>query len=241
MEGFSPIMARFFMEGIFSQAQARLSHPQMESNSAEDGVAEPEVDDDSSWEGIPFRQGSVVHWKIGLRKPKRGWQGSKSESFGIVLSRRQDGVVVANFGSHRCLALVEELVEDEDAAKVKPGIIVRIKEAIVTPKYGWGNVDRGSVGMVKSTSADGEVIVDFAASHDDWKGLIVEVAAVPHDSTVAASQGLRIDAILGLYSFRIGTCVRVKPSVIEPRHQWGQVRPGSVGRCVVKLLSIVYK
>ena len=35
---------------------------------------------------------------------------------------------------------------------------------------------------------------------------------------------------VGLYSLPIGAAVRVKPSVLEPRHSWGQVRPGSVGR-----------
>ena len=30
--------------------------------------------------------------------------------------------------------------------------------------------------------------------------------------------------MVGLYSFLIGGAVRVKPNVLEPRHQWGQVR-----------------
>ena len=63
-----------------------------------------------------------------------------------------------------------------------------------------------------------------------WRCLLTELEPIPTDSEEATRRQLRLEATVGLYTFPIGAAVRVKPSVVEPRHQWGQVRPGSVGR-----------
>lgn len=81
--------------------------------------------------------------------------------------------------------------------------------------------------------------MDFAQAPGGWRCLLTELEVVTDHADAEATEGgavragadrLKREAIVGLYSFPIGSAVRVKPNVLEPRHQWGQVRPGSVGR-----------
>lgn len=51
----------------------------------------------------------------------------------------------------------------------------------------------------------------------------MHIQAVPDDVS-ASRRKLRTEAKVGFYSFKIGSAVRVKRNVEEPRHQWGQVR-----------------
>lgn len=201
-------------------------------NQDDDSLGTEMANETSRWAGLTYRKGSAVRWRPTLRKPKRGWQGSSKLSVGFVKSRdEKSGAVIVSFPSKSTVtAEPGELVVDEDAEKIRPGILVHVRQQLDQPAYGWGNVDNKSVGMVRDVKKDGEVEVDFVEAPGGWRCLLTELEPIPTDVEEAARRELKLEATVGLYTFPIGSAVRVKPTVEEPRHQWGQVRPGSVGR-----------
>ena len=62
---------------------------------------------------------------------------------------------------------------------IKIGDRVRVKATVNTPKYKWGTVNHGSVGVVVNISANGrDVAVDFP-QQNNWTGLLAEMELVP--------------------------------------------------------------
>ena len=133
-----------------------------------DGGSNRNRDDDSldtemenearRWAGLTYRKGSAVRWRPTLRKPKRGWQGSSKQSVGFVKSRDENsGAVIVSFPSKSTVtAEPGELVVDKDAEKIRPGVLVHVRQQLDQPAYGWGNVDNKSVGMVRDVKNDGD-------------------------------------------------------------------------------------
>jgi len=209
------------------------------SSSEEDDEEELHAE---SWGDLDFCKGSAVSFKDDVREPKHGWQGLEGASrswVGNVRARCSDGSIIVDFPHTTIVkAQSEELRVDDDAETVRPGSLVHVRSTIDEPEFGWGNVDGMSVGIVRDVSR-GEVEVDFAQAPGGWRCLLTELEVVTDHADAEATEGgavragadrLKREAIVGLYSFPIGSAVRVKPNVLEPRHQWGQVRPGSVGR-----------
>ena len=147
------LMARALMASIVQHAQ---SHGSPTSGNARrtsgfpvagldalfnpDGGSNRNQDDDSlgtemanearRWAGLTYRKGSAVRWRPTLRKPKRGWQGSSKLSVGFVKSRdEKSGAVIVSFPSKSTVtAEPGELVVDEDAEKIRPGILVHVRQ-----------------------------------------------------------------------------------------------------------------
>lgn len=61
------------------------------------------------------------------------------------------------------------------ASSVEPTIIVgshvRIRQNVSTPRYRWGSVTTGSIGVVTSISENGDVTVDFPQQFN-WTGTV---------------------------------------------------------------------
>ena len=57
------------------------------------------------------------------------------------------------------------------------GSRVAVKRRVATPEYGWGQVARGSVGLVVGFDDDGDVLVDFP-EQSGWVGLRQELACL---------------------------------------------------------------
>ena len=112
------------------------------------------------WAGLGYRQGSAVRWRPNLRRPRRGWQGSSKESVGFVKSRDdKSGAVTVSFPRKPTVtAEPGELVVDEEAERIRPGILVHVRQQVEQPAYGWGNVDNKTVGMVRDINPDGACV-----------------------------------------------------------------------------------
>ena len=59
---------------------------------------------------------------------------------------------------------------------------MRVRDSVVTPHHGWGDVDHTSVGTVRVLPPSGyqTLVIDFP-EHEAWSGLLSEVEVVPDD------------------------------------------------------------
>ena len=167
-------------------AHAFMLHSQRAAASIpEDNRLEPVADDDDGdmWEGLEFKRGSAVRWRSNVRKPKRGWQGADKVAVGLVRSRRPaDGSVIVEFPrKSRVIADPTELIVDAESLRVQPGSVVHVRRSLGEPAFGWGSVNKHSVGMLKELKPCGECIVDFGESPGGWRCLLSELHTVPSD------------------------------------------------------------
>ena len=67
---------------------------------------------------------------------------------------------------------------------------VRVRDSIVTPLHGWGNVDHTSVGTVRVLPSEGgqTLVIDFP-EQSSWSGLVSELEVVPDDTSDEESSG----------------------------------------------------
>ena len=113
-----------------------------------------------------------------------GFGGVPYESVGTVLSTTRIKSIAIHtvfFPEHEhWLGISEELqlVDQEDLVKVED--IVCLKLNTQRPRYNWGKVSLKSVGKVRETHANGNVIVDFEEQRG-WKGLQCELRRRPEN------------------------------------------------------------
>ncbi|KAL0216548.1 hypothetical protein P9112_008732 [Eukaryota sp. TZLM1-RC] len=114
---------------------------------------------------------------------------------------------------------------------------VKVKDDIETPRYRWGSVKRGDVGTIRTIEDDGTAFVDFP-TQSRWRAALEEmelVDAPPPEPTGPVPIVPDSEAIpageRGLLP-RVGDHVKVKSSVSQPTFQWGNVRPGDIGKLV---------
>ena len=57
-----------------------------------------------------------------------------------------------------------------------------MRASVDTPRFGWGDVDHDSVGVVRFPPAEGNqnLVVDFP-EQEDWTGFLPEMEVVPDD------------------------------------------------------------
>ncbi|KAL0220351.1 hypothetical protein RCL1_000205 [Eukaryota sp. TZLM3-RCL] len=112
---------------------------------------------------------------------------------------------------------------------------VRVKSSISEPKFKWGNVKKGEVGTIKKIDDDVTGVVDFT-SQSNWRAYLPDMESAEDEPII--TDLLPVEDVVpagerGLLP-RVGDYVRVKSTVSQPAFQWGNVRPGDVG----KLISI---
>jgi hypothetical protein len=128
-----------------------------QGNKDDESVSAELAAENAKWSGLAFRRGSAVRWRPNLRKPKRGWQGTSKPQVGFVKSREdKTGAVLVTFpGKKSVSADPGELVVDEESTRIRPGVLVNVKQGVDQPAYGWGNVDNKTVGMVRDINPNG--------------------------------------------------------------------------------------
>eukprot|EP01064_Diplonema_japonicum_P019617 TRINITY_DN2835_c11_g1_i1.p1 TRINITY_DN2835_c11_g1~~TRINITY_DN2835_c11_g1_i1.p1 ORF type:complete len:707 (+),score=126.15 TRINITY_DN2835_c11_g1_i1:83-2122(+) len=116
----------------------------------------------------------------------------------------------------------------DDPPRLVVGMKVRVKAEVPTPKYQWGNVSPGDVGIV-TASNDGNLTCQVSfPRHHDWKGYqpdmeVVEEAPVEDVPSAASSPASSPKRV------RVGAHIRVKPSVVTPRFAWGRIKKTDIG------------
>ncbi|XP_063069849.1 uncharacterized protein LOC134461044 isoform X2 [Engraulis encrasicolus] len=166
---------------------------------------------DANWKADPlemeyqgFMVGDRVRVKSSVKEPKHKWGSVTHSSVGVVKSFTPTGLMMVDFpGQTEWRADPSEM----EYQGFMVGDRVRVKASVKQPKHKWGSVTHQSVGVVKSFTSNGTMLVDFPGS-PEWKA----------DPTEMDFQG-----------FMVGDRVRVKASVQEPKHKWGSVTHSSVG------------
>ncbi|XP_036437815.1 uncharacterized protein LOC118815656 isoform X2 [Colossoma macropomum] len=161
-----------------------------------------------------FRVGDRVRVKASVSSPKYGWGDASRRSVGVVTAISGESMTV-DFPEHKSwkAAVSEmELAPSADSETFRVGDRVRVKASVSSPKYGWGDASRRSVGVVKAISGE-SMTVDFP-EHKSWLAAVSEMELAPSSDSE---------------TFRVGDRVRVKASVSTPKYQWGKASNRSVG------------
>ncbi|XP_026089158.1 uncharacterized protein LOC113063157 isoform X2 [Carassius auratus] len=180
---------------------------------------------DSSTKNDPFniKVGDKVRVKPSVITPKHNWgRNVTHKSVGVVKDIKSDGSVVVDFPGHAnwkgILTEMEQVTDDDEIgpssldSSIKIGDQVRVKSSVVTPTHKWGAITHKSIGVVKKIQGE-SLTVDFP-EQKNWTGIISEM----------------IVASTGPVDIKVGDRVRVKSSIITPKHNWGgHVTHKSVG------------
>lgn len=87
---------------------------------------------------------------------------------------------------------------------------VRVKSSVSSPKYGWEDVTRNSIGIVYSLEEDGDVGIGFCFRSKPFSCSVTDV-----------------DKVL---PFEVGQDIHMKASVTQPRLGWSNETPATVGK-----------
>ena len=173
-------------------------------------------------EGGQIAVGSRVRIKASITRPKYGWGAVSHRSVGILREYDSDGDPVIDFPEQRGWHASPEEMElvtgprPTPTGRIASGTRVRVKPSITDPKYGWGMVTHGSVGILREYDSDGDPVVDFP-EQSGWHASPEELEVV--SGPVPVPPG----------GIAVGSKVRVKPSISRPKYGWGAVTHGSVG------------
>jgi hypothetical protein len=173
-------------------------------------------------------EGAHVRVKRSVVTPRYEWGGVDRDSIGVVTRIDADGKARVDFPEQSdWKALVSELevvASGEkgkssgaaDAHALRSGARVRVRRSVSSPKYGWGEVDHDSIGVVTRVDDDGDAHVDFPAQ-SSWLAVASELEIVAPPSAADS------------HRLRRGVRVRFKRSVSSPRYGWGGVARDSIG------------
>ncbi|KAF5764665.1 putative non-specific serine/threonine protein kinase [Helianthus annuus] len=99
----------------------------------------------------------------------------------------------------------------EKVNKLTNGQRVRVKASVTHPRFGWSGHIHSSIGVISAIDADGKLRIFTPSGSKSWMLDPFEVEVVEQEE------------------LRIGDWVRVKPSVSNPTHHWGDVTNSSMG------------
>lgn len=89
---------------------------------------------------------------------------------------------------------------------------VRVKASVSSPKYGWEDITRNSIGIIHSLEEDGDMGIAFCFRSKPFCCSVTDVEKVP--------------------PFEVGQEIHVMPSVSQPRLGWSNESPATVGKIV---------
>ncbi|XP_016303536.1 uncharacterized protein LOC107659198 isoform X1 [Sinocyclocheilus anshuiensis] len=173
---------------------------------------------------IDIKVGDKVRVKFSITTPKPNWGADVThKSVGVVKGIKCDDSLIFDFPEHAnwkgILSEMDIVTNNDDFGSsslesvIKIGDQVCVKMSVVTPTHKWGAVTHKSIGVVQKIQ-DESLIVDFP-EHKKWTGLVSEMELVTSTDLV---------------DIKVGDRVRVKSSIITPKHNWGgHVTHKSVG------------
>ncbi|KAL0233124.1 hypothetical protein GEMRC1_011869 [Eukaryota sp. GEM-RC1] len=175
-----------------------------------------------------FKQGSRVQLSLECVNPTYGYGRVRRSEVGVVKSLVDNGEVLIDFPNHpEFRGTVYELELAPHAFRV--GDKVRVKASVTEPKYKFGNVSHGDVGIVRRV--DGNFLrIDFD-NHRNWAGYAP-------DLELAESDGTRAQIIT------VGSEVKLNPAADFPfgsppvTDEIGKVIDVSMDSCTVDFPSV---
>lgn len=87
-----------------------------------------------------------------------------------------------------------------------------MKASVSSPKYGWEDITKSSIGIIHSLEEDGDMGIAFCFRSKPFCCSVTDVEKVP--------------------PFEVGEEIHVMPSITQPRLGWSNESPASVGKIV---------
>ncbi|KDP40550.1 hypothetical protein JCGZ_24549 [Jatropha curcas] len=159
----------------------------------------------------PFRIGDRVCVKRSVAEPRYAWGGETHHSVGRISEIENDGLLIIEI-PNRPIPWQADPSDMEKVEDFKVGDWVRVKASVSSPKYGWEDITRNSIGIIHSLEEDGDMGVAFCFRSKPFCCSVTDVEKVP--------------------PFEVGQEIHVMPSVTQPRLGWSNESPATVGKIV---------
>ncbi|KAJ4824066.1 hypothetical protein Tsubulata_032581 [Turnera subulata] len=159
----------------------------------------------------PFRIGDRVCVKRSVAEPRYAWGGETHHSVGRISEIENDGLLIIEI-PNRPIPWQADPSDMEKVEDFKVGDWVRVKASVSSPKYGWEDVTRNSIGIIHSLEEDGDMGVAFCFRSKPFSCSVTDVEKVS--------------------PFRVGQEIHIMPSVTQPRLGWSNESPATVGKIV---------
>ncbi|KAH9686311.1 E3 ubiquitin-protein ligase KEG [Citrus sinensis] len=159
----------------------------------------------------PFRIGNRVCVKRSVAEPRYAWGGETHHSVGKISEIENDGLLIIEI-PNRPIPWQADPSDMEKVEDFKVGDWVRVKASVSSPKYGWEDITRNSIGIIHSLEEDGDVGIAFCFRSKPFCCSVTDVEKVP--------------------PFEVGQEIHVMPSVTQPRLGWSKETPATVGKIV---------
>ncbi|KAI4332960.1 hypothetical protein L6164_017825 [Bauhinia variegata] len=159
----------------------------------------------------PFRIGDRVCVKRSVAEPRYAWGGETHHSVGRISEIENDGLLIIEIPT-RPIPWQADPSDMEKVEDFKVGDWVRVKASVSSPKYGWDDVTRTSIGVIHSLEEDGDMGIAFCFRSKPFICSVTDMEKVP--------------------PFEVGQEIHVMPSVTQPRLGWSNESPATVGRIV---------
>ncbi|XP_057479281.1 E3 ubiquitin-protein ligase KEG-like [Actinidia eriantha] len=158
---------------------------------------------------IPFRIGDRVCVKRSVAEPRFAWGGETHHSVGRIIDIESNGFLIIEI-PNRDIPWKADPSDMEKLEDFKVGDWVRIKPSVPSPKYGWEDVTRLSIGRIHSLDEDGDMGVAFC-----FKSKVFSCSVTDMEK---------------LLPFEVGQEIRVMPSVSQPQLGWSNETPATFGK-----------
>ncbi|CAI9102796.1 OLC1v1001140C2 [Oldenlandia corymbosa var. corymbosa] len=159
----------------------------------------------------PFRIGDRVSVKRSVAEPRYAWGGETHHSVGRIIDIENDGLLILEIPNRQTVWQADPS-DMEKLEDFKVGDWVKVKASVSSPKYGWEDVTRGSVGVIHSLEEDGDVGIAFCFRNKPFVCSVTDVEKVP--------------------PFEVGEDIHLISSVTQPRLGWSNESPATTGSIV---------
>ncbi|KAL3829814.1 hypothetical protein ACJIZ3_018616 [Penstemon smallii] len=159
----------------------------------------------------PFRIGDRVCVKRSVAEPRYAWGGETHHSVGRISEIENDGLLIIEIPS-RPIPWQADPSDMEKVENFKVGDWVRVKPSVPSPKYGWEDTTRNSIGIIHSLEEDGDMGIAYCFRSKLFNCSVTDVEKVP--------------------PYELGQEVHMMPSVSQPRLGWSNETPATVGKIV---------
>ncbi|XP_059652018.1 E3 ubiquitin-protein ligase KEG isoform X2 [Cornus florida] len=160
---------------------------------------------------VPFRIGDRVCVKRSVAEPRYAWGGETHHSVGRISEIESDGLLIIEI-PNRPIPWQADPSDMEKVEDFKVGDWVKVKPSVSSPKYGWEDITRNSIGIIHSLEEDGDMGVAFCFRSKPFCCSVTDMEKVP--------------------PFEVGQEIHVMPSIVQPRLGWSNETPASVGKIV---------
>lgn len=157
----------------------------------------------------PFNIGDRVCVKRSVAEPRYAWGGETHHSVGRISEIESDGLLIIEI-PNRPIPWQADPSDMERVEDFKVGDWVRVKASVSSPKYGWEDITRNSIGIIHSLEEDGDMGIAFCFRSKPFACSVTDVEKVA--------------------PFEVGQEIHVMSSVSHPRLGWSNETPATVGK-----------